>query len=426
MSERGEAPRRPPRAPMARRTRKRWAVAAGVAACWALLLYQTGSLIGGTVLLVFLGALGAGCVLALRAMGINGEHPWVQRVRSRPWRDGQDVLRLALRRLPEVFVITPGGTLLAPNSVDLCLNPRDFDSLREVMDLSLVNASAAEVYLEEAEAHGARFARPGPVDVAVLPEPSVPPGRHRLRQARPLAEAAPFPADSEHQLVPAGPPPSAGPYDGPAGQPVSFAPPPADVAAQPASFAPPPAGFAPGAGFAVPPGPGSPAAPPRAPRGPQPGTPQPGAPQPGGPAHAPDAPEPDGGWPFTHDGYTRGAHSPAQPTVTGGGLPTVTERNRPAVPALRVVTAGLVRETRTSGARAGRGEVELALPAVPTVSREHARFTYADGHWWVENLGRNGLTVNGVPLAGQRVVSHGDVIRWGSQPDALESRVEIG
>jgi pSer/pThr/pTyr-binding forkhead associated (FHA) protein len=70
--------------------------------------------------------------------------------------------------------------------------------------------------------------------------------------------------------------------------------------------------------------------------------------------------------------------------------------------------------------------VELVLPPLSTVSREHARFTYADGHWWVENLGRNGLTLNGAPLTGQRPVGDGDSIRWGSNPDALLSRVELG
>jgi pSer/pThr/pTyr-binding forkhead associated (FHA) protein len=70
--------------------------------------------------------------------------------------------------------------------------------------------------------------------------------------------------------------------------------------------------------------------------------------------------------------------------------------------------------------------VELPLPGVPTVSREHARFTYAGGQWWVTNLGRNGLTLNGAPLAGQRPVRDGDSIGWGSQADAPVSRIEIG
>jgi pSer/pThr/pTyr-binding forkhead associated (FHA) protein len=70
--------------------------------------------------------------------------------------------------------------------------------------------------------------------------------------------------------------------------------------------------------------------------------------------------------------------------------------------------------------------VELALPEVPTVSREHARFTFSDGQWRIANLGMNGLTVNGEPVTGERPVSNGDAIRWGTRPDALASRVEIG
>jgi pSer/pThr/pTyr-binding forkhead associated (FHA) protein len=66
------------------------------------------------------------------------------------------------------------------------------------------------------------------------------------------------------------------------------------------------------------------------------------------------------------------------------------------------------------------------LPQVPTVSREHARFRFGDGQWWVTNLGRNGLTLNGAPLAGERPVRDGDVIRWGRSEDALVSRVQIG
>jgi len=66
------------------------------------------------------------------------------------------------------------------------------------------------------------------------------------------------------------------------------------------------------------------------------------------------------------------------------------------------------------------------LPEVPTVSREHARFTYADGQWWVDNLGRNGLILNGVPVEAAQVVRDGDSIRWGRKPDAPLSRVGIG
>jgi FHA domain len=333
MTDRGEAMRRPPRAPMPRRTRRRWAVAAAVAACWAVALAMTGSVVAGTVLLLFIGALGTLCVLALRATGIGAAHPWVQGIRSRPWRDGQEVVQLGLRHLPEVFVVTPGGSLLAPNSIELWLNPRDFGSLCELMDIGLVNVSATEVYEEQVAAHGARFAHPAAAEVRVVDDPSVPVGRYRLRQARPLDTAS---------------------------------------ASQPAvEF----------------------------------------------------QPVPGGDWPYAHDGHTSGGPASAGTVLTG--LPTVAERAQRPVPVLRLLTGDSGAETQISGARAGRGAVELPLPEVPTVSREHAQFTYAEGEWWVTNLGRNGLTLNGVLLVGQRPVRDGDSIQWGSKAGAPVSRVEI-
>jgi pSer/pThr/pTyr-binding forkhead associated (FHA) protein len=107
-------------------------------------------------------------------------------------------------------------------------------------------------------------------------------------------------------------------------------------------------------------------------------------------------------------------------------MPTVTELSRSPIPPLRLVTGGLATETRVSGARAGRGEVELGLPQVPTVSREHARFTFSDGQWWIANLGRNGLTLNGTALVGEQPLSSGDEIRWGLRSDALLSKIDIG
>jgi len=105
---------------------------------------------------------------------------------------------------------------------------------------------------------------------------------------------------------------------------------------------------------------------------------------------------------------------------------TIMEPSLAPVPVLRLVTGSSVAETRTSGARAGRGPVELVLPDVLTVSREHATFTFSDGRWWITNQGRNGLTLNGAPVAGEQPLSNGDAIRWGANPDAPLSRVEIG
>jgi hypothetical protein len=371
MTERSQAPRRPamPRPP---RSRRRRVVAISVAASWLVLLAMTGSIVTATLVLAVLAGIGVLGVTGLRALGVTREHPWAQQLAARPWRDGQDVLRLALRHLPEVFVITPSGSLLAPNAIELQLNPADLHSLCERMELGLISASAAEVYDEQVAAHNARFAGPGPAEVHVLASPSVPPGRFRLRQGQPVN-------------VGAGPGwPSADPS--PDGRELAYAAQPA-YAVQPAYAAQPAAA--------------------------------------GQPAYAeyrsayngPDYPD------FTaHDGRTRAEPEPGQ---ADPGEPTAIEQRHRATPTLRLVTGDTAAETTVSGARAGRGAVELELPQVPTVSREHARFVYASGQWWITNLGRNGLSINGVPLAGERPLSTGDVIRWGSRPASLQSYVEI-
>jgi pSer/pThr/pTyr-binding forkhead associated (FHA) protein len=107
-------------------------------------------------------------------------------------------------------------------------------------------------------------------------------------------------------------------------------------------------------------------------------------------------------------------------------MTTIMEPGPAPVPLLRLVTGSSVAETRMSGARAGRGPVELVLPDVLTVSREHATFTFGDGRWWVRNQGRNGLVLNGVPVTGEQPLSDGDTICWGAGPGALLSRVVIG
>jgi hypothetical protein len=332
MSERGDAARRPARAPWPRRRRKRWLAAAGAAAGWLVLLEVTGSAIAATMLLVVLGGLGIVCVLALQALGVTKDHPWIQRMAARPWRDGDDVLQLALRHLSDVFVITPSGSLLAPDVIELRMNPADLKSLSERMDLNLIAESVAEVYQDQVAAHGARFVGHYQAEVGVIADPSVPVGRYRLRQGQPV----PARAGVESMAV----------VDSPR------------------------------LGFAG------------------------------------------------HDGHTSAQPEPG--TSTAIGLSTVVELQRSRVPALRLVTGDSVAETRVSGARAGRGTVELKLPELPTVSREHARFTFSDGQWWIANLGRNGLTVNGIGSPGQQPLRDGDSIRWGTRSDALQSRVEIG
>jgi FHA domain len=339
MTERGEALRQPARAPLPRRSRKRWAVAAGIAACWVAALAVTGSFIGATLLLPACAGLGALIVLAIRALGITRHHPWVQQMAVRPWRDRQDVLHVALRHISELFVVTPDGSLLAPNLVEVRLNPDDIGSLSERMHPSLIVASAVEVYEDEVAVHGARFAGAGPADVRVIADPAIPAGRYHLGSAQPV---------------------DAGPQPG-----FQFAPP------RPEFMHPRPQ-----------------------------------------PVYAGPQPRPEPG--------------PEQDRTVVTGMPTVMELVPSPIPVLRLVTGDSVAETQMSGARAGRGAVELGLPEVPTVSREHARFSFTDGQWWIANLGRNGLSLNGTLLTAEHPLSNGDAIRWGTRPDALLSRVEIG
>ena len=335
-----EAARRRARAPLQQRSRRRWAIAGGIAACWVVLEVVTGSALSATVLLVIIAGLGVASVGGLRALGVTSDHPWIRRMASRPWRDGQDVLKVAMRHLPDVFVVTPGGSLLAPNVVELQLNPDDLASLCERMDLGVISASMTEVYEEQVAEYGARFAGPGRADVYVTAG-AVPPGRYRLRQGDPLGvDAHPGMPDVQY----------------------------GDAVPEFAYVA---------------------------------------------PQHA--YPEPGSHIWHGHD-----------PDLTvRSGMVTMVEPSLPVVPVLRLVTGSSVAETRVSGARAGRGSVELMLPDVPTVSREHARFTFSDGRWWITNQGRNGLTLNGSPVAGEQPLSDGDAIRWGTRPDALLSRVEI-
>jgi hypothetical protein len=302
---------------------------------------MTGSIVSATVIGVVIAALGAASVAGLRALGVTRDHPWLRQIASRPWRDGQDVLQIAMRHLSDAFVVMPNGSLLAPNVVELQLNPDDFRSACERVELPAISASMTEAYEEQVGVHGARFARPGRAEVYVVSGRSVPPGRYVLRQGRSA--------------------PPDGRLDGPDGWDTPAAPEFAGNVWE--------AAYATSGGQAWP------------------------------------EPGPD-------------------PAVTERA--TVMERSLPPLPVLRLITGQAVAATLMSGARAGRGSVELVLPDVPTVSREHATFTFCDGRWWIRNQGTNGLTLNGVRVAGEQPVSDGDAIRWGTRPDALLSRVEIG
>jgi hypothetical protein len=350
-----EAARRPvPSIPLQGRSRRRWAIAGSVAVCWLAAEVMTGSVAAATVVLVAIVALVVVTVAGLRALGITRDHPWLQRIAARPWRDGQAVLNVAARHLSDVFVVTPSGSVIAPDVVELQMNPADLASLREWLELDLVSASVTEAYEGEVAKRGARFAGTCQPEVYIVPDYSLPQGRYHLRRGLP-ASARPAP---DHRNAPDLP-------------------------------------------------------------------------------HPPDLSDRD----FAHVGQARAGIAadpvtaePARRTrldlslgrTVMDGMATVMEQIRPAVPTLRLVTGSSVAETTRSGARAGRGPVELELPDVPTVSRVHATFTFTEGRWWVTNKGVNGLLVNGVEVSGKQELSNGDSIRWGKSTDAPLSTVEIG
>jgi hypothetical protein len=416
MADRRDGPRRLPRAPLRSRGRRRWVVLIGAAGTWLLFLRGTDSMTVATVMLLMLAAAVGLSLMALRWLGFDRDHPWVQRMGERPWRDGREVLQLALRHLPEVFIVTPSGSLLAPNALDVLMNPDDFASLTEVMDQSLIDSWACEAYQSCIGEHAARLGGDGPVNVRVASDPDVLAGRYRLRQGRLVGAAHAVSAAPGGALPEAGAGYAAG-----------------AVQAGGTGYA---AGAvqAGGTGYAA------------------------GAVHSGGTGYATDAGQ-DAGAGHAVDAVRAAAAGPAAPGgfglraaeartfqasdgrtldsgdggphIHGGAraLPTdlLTAGAVSAVPPLRLVTGGSAAETHVSGARAGRGNaVELLLPEEPTVSRVHAEFVFRDGQWRVTGLGRNGLMVNEMPVRGERVVSDGDLIRWGNQPGALVSRVQIG
>ena len=319
-------------------------MAGGCVAAWLVLYLIAGSVISATLLMAALAATGAIAVVFLRSMGVTRDHPWIRQLASRPWRDGQDVLRVAMNHLPDVFVVAPSGAVFAPNVVEIQLNPEDLASLCDRIELSVVTASVTEFYEEQVRKYRARFATPERAEVYVLADEWVPRGRYRLRQGHPATAAA------QREFAYAGPQYS-------------------------------------------------------------------------------DASAGLDGWDWREPGPDLtivDAHTVDAHTMVDSGTATVLERTVPPIPVLRLITGDMVSQTQMTGAEAGRGSVDLILPNVSTISRKHARFAFSEGRWWVTNLGMNGLTVNGTPAETEQPLNDGDTIRWGSRPDAVASRVEIG
>lgn len=204
--------------PVSMRSWRRRAAVAAVIGIWLIYLIVTGSLPGSLLLLLALAVFAGIVLIALRSLGIGADHPLIRPLATRPWRDGRDILQLALKHLREVFIITPNGSLLAPSAVELCMNPADVDSLSNVIDLDLVEAYAAEAYQKEILDSSARVLRNVPIELSVVEDPDVPPGRYRIRQRRPQsqghpssgltvlggAESPPMGVEAERDTMPAG------------------------------------------------------------------------------------------------------------------------------------------------------------------------------------------------------------------------------
>ena len=196
MTDNREAPRRPVRAALPRRSRRRWAIVGGVAMCWLIVELMTGSAVTATVLLVAIAGLGVAGMAGLRALGITRDHPWLRQMAARPWRDGQDVLNVAMRRLSDVFIVTPSGSLIAPDVVELQMNPGDLASLCERMGFEVVSTSVTEVYEDQVAERGARFVGSCQPEVYIVPDHSIPQGRYRIRRGLPAsARPSPDPQD---------------------------------------------------------------------------------------------------------------------------------------------------------------------------------------------------------------------------------------
>ena len=322
---------------------------AGVAAAtWLLLLVTTRSMLAGTLLLLAVAVVAIVATVTARSLGISGDHPLLWRLASRPWRNGHDVLMTGLKHLPELFMVTPTGSWLAPNVAEVRMNPADHAYLTEVMDPAVIGSDANEMYRAQVAEHAAQVASPGPVSVRVVPDEAVPAGRYRLTPAARAPRVAGAPAG--RLRVVSGGSARRGVRDG--------------------------VSVRDGQGIRA--------------------------------------------------GLTLVDPTGDQTVRWGpGDVPTARDDRRP--PSLRLVTGDAIVHTRRSGARAGRGSsVELRLPQELTISREHANFTFSDGHWWITGLGRNGLLLNGSRLTGRSAIASGDRISWGTHANAVTSEILVG
>ena len=83
-----------------------------------------------------------------------------------------------------------------------------------------------------------------------------------------------------------------------------------------------------------------------------------------------------------------------------------------------------VRHSLIANNRIGRAADNSLVLDDDMASAHHARLSFQDGQWWLEDLGsRNGTAVNGLPLEGPLVVTYGDQIAFGRVEFRLEAPV---
>jgi hypothetical protein len=186
--------------PLRGRVRRRWLVVGGVVACWLALVLLTGSAAAAFVILVVTALVGVVITVGLRALGITKDHPFFRRLGTRPWRGGRDVLNVALAHLSDVLVVTPSGSLYAPDTFTVALHPGDLSSLCESIDFDALSVSVTEAYVNQVAKRGARFAGQSQPWVYLVGDGSLPQGRYRLHRgvpsaAYPAPPAAPVPGN---------------------------------------------------------------------------------------------------------------------------------------------------------------------------------------------------------------------------------------
>jgi hypothetical protein len=83
-----------------------------------------------------------------------------------------------------------------------------------------------------------------------------------------------------------------------------------------------------------------------------------------------------------------------------------------------------VRHSLIANNRIGRAADNTLVLQDETASAHHARLSFHEGQWWLEDLGsRNGTAVNGIALEGPLVLTYGDQIAFGRVEFRMEAPI---